>query len=86
MPVDNHTARVCETITDTNKKFAWHLATYTIQWKESLLNKEIKTKIFSPNFEISGWSRPRGAYVPGLAGDSIPGGWHVQTEEKTSSN
>ena len=24
--------------------------------------------------------------MPGLAGDSIPGGWHVQTEEKTSSN
>jgi hypothetical protein len=28
----------------------------------------------------------KGAYVPGLAGGRIPGGRHVQTEEKTSSN
>ena len=28
----------------------------------------------------------KGAYVPGLVGGCIPGGWHMQTEEKTSSN
>ena len=28
----------------------------------------------------------RGAYVPVLAGNHIPGGWHLQTDENTSSN
>ena len=28
----------------------------------------------------------KGAYVPGLVGNCIPGGRHMQTEEKTSSN
>ena len=30
--------------------------------------------------------KAKGAYVHGLAGGRIQGGWHMQAEEKTSSN